>query len=95
MVGLACLDIVNFVNKYPVEDSDSRSVYNNCVVNIYHKIEFAYEVASNYICNNFNFRCTNQTWARGGNASNNSTVLACLGQDVEYFGTLANDALLT
>lgn len=63
MIGLNCVDIVNFVKKYPLEDSDQR--------------------------------CNNQTWERGGNASNNASVLADLGAEVEYFGTLANDHLLT
>ncbi|CAL8107687.1 unnamed protein product [Orchesella dallaii] len=39
-------------------------------------------------------RCTKQSWERGGNASNNATVLSCLGASVEYFGTLADDNLL-
>ncbi|ODN00024.1 Ketohexokinase [Orchesella cincta] len=38
--------------------------------------------------------CTKQSWERGGNASNNATVLSCLGASVEYFGTLADDNLL-
>lgn len=39
-------------------------------------------------------RCAEQTWARGGNASNSATILASIGLDVEYLGTLADDALL-
>lgn len=39
-------------------------------------------------------RCAEQIWARGGNASNSSTILASIGVNVEYLGTLADDALL-
>lgn len=35
-------------------------------------------------------RCLEQRWQRGGNASNNSTVLALLGAKVTYFGTIAD-----
>ncbi|XP_046352262.2 ketohexokinase-like [Haliotis rufescens] len=34
-------------------------------------------------------RCLDCAWQRGGNASNTSSVLALLGQPVEYFGTVA------
>ncbi len=39
-------------------------------------------------------RCAEQSWSRGGNASNSATILASIGVDVEYLGTLADDALL-
>ncbi|CAL8110063.1 unnamed protein product [Orchesella dallaii] len=39
-------------------------------------------------------RCAEQTWERGGNASNSATVLACMGVPVECLGTLADDKLL-
>ena len=57
-VGLVCLDEVNVVKSFPIEDTDQRSV-------------------ERYI-------------ARGGNASNSSTVLASIGEAVECFATLAN-----
>ena len=36
----------------------------------------------------FNYRSLDYYWQRGGNASNSASVLALLGQDVEFFGTL-------
>ena len=57
-VGLVCLDEINVVSSYPIEDTDQRSV--------------------------------DRYTARGGNASNSSTVLASIGEAVECFATLAN-----
>ena len=62
-VGLVCLDVVNVVRSYPVEDTDQRTL--------------------------------DQYSSRGGNASNSASVLAQLGEEVEYFGTLAEGALET
>lgn len=55
-VGLVCLDIVQTVNNFPEEDTDSR--------------------------------CTEYRWQRGGNASNDCTVLSLLGSKCEFIGTL-------
>ena len=55
-VGLVCLDEINVVSSYPIEDTDQRSV--------------------------------DRYTARGGNASNSSTVLASIGEAVECFATL-------
>jgi len=55
-VGLVCLDEVNVVKSYPIEDTDQRSI--------------------------------ERYTARGGNASNSSTVLASIGEAVECFATL-------
>ena len=60
-VGLVCLDTVNVVKTFPVEDTDQRTV--------------------------------DQYQARGGNANNSASVLAEIGERVEYFGTLAADTL--
>ncbi|XP_059502514.1 ketohexokinase isoform X4 [Stegostoma tigrinum] len=55
-VGLVCLDIINVVDKFPVEDTDTR--------------------------------CLSQIWQRGGNASNSCTVLALLGAQCGFMGSL-------
>ncbi|XP_077990794.1 ketohexokinase-like [Glandiceps talaboti] len=60
-VGLTCLDILNVLEHYPLEDTDSR--------------------------------CKEQYWQRGGNAGNTSVVLAQLGVNTEYLGTLAEHQL--
>ncbi|XP_035710656.1 ketohexokinase isoform X3 [Folsomia candida] len=64
-----------------------------CVDDVYHVLKYPNEDSTVGSRTQHN-RCTKQEWARGGNASNNSTVLACLNQPVEFFGTLANDHLL-
>lgn len=61
-VGLACIDIVQFVSQFPQEDTDTR--------------------------------CIDSRWQRGGNASNNCTVLKQLGVNCEFFGTIAQVDLL-
>ena len=39
------------------------------------------------------FRCLDQQWCRGGNASNSATVLSLLGADAEFFGSIPHNSL--
>lgn len=91
-VGLTCVDIVSFLPSYPLEDSDQRLSHNIILTSGGQEILLETEIYN--FATWLTFRCTNQSWERGGNASNNSTVFACLGASVEYFGTLADDNLL-
>lgn len=55
-----------------------------------------YKAFSTYICNaNFWFliRSTHALWQRGGNASNNSTVLSLLGRKCELLTTFSDDKM--
>ncbi|KAH9499008.1 hypothetical protein Btru_004211 [Bulinus truncatus] len=57
-IGMACVDFVNIVKEFPLEDSDQR------IQNYY--------------------------WQRGGNASNNCTVLSLISVPCEFMGILGN-----
>jgi hypothetical protein len=52
------------------------------------KLKFSVET-----CKSFTFMPNSKFRARGGNASNNCTVLADLSRDCEFLGTLADDNL--
>lgn len=55
-MGLMCLDIVNFLDRYPEEDEDIRAKH--------------------------------QLWQSGGNSNNTAKVLALIGRQSEFFGSL-------
>ncbi|KAI8779185.1 ketohexokinase [Biomphalaria glabrata] len=60
-IGMACVDFVNIVKEFPLEDSDQR-------------IQDYY-------------------WQRGGNASNNCTVLSLLSIPCEFMGVLGTEGV--
>ncbi|XP_022071031.1 ketohexokinase-like isoform X1 [Acanthochromis polyacanthus] len=73
-VGLVCLDIINVVDKYPEEDTDSRLAFRLMLI----------QANINTDC-----RCLSQRWQRGGNASNSCTVLSLLGAPCAFMGSLS------
>ncbi|CAD5120411.1 DgyrCDS8977 [Dimorphilus gyrociliatus] len=66
----------------PMEKKNFLCVGLICVDIMNHVEKFPTEDSDN--------RASDQYWQRGGNASNNCTVLSLLGENVSIFGTIAN-----
>lgn len=77
-VGLCNLDIIQLCDSFPIEDSDQR--YN------------PHQQRLRFLTNNHNIslRSSRSRWQRGGNASNNCTVLALLGARCELLATFSD-----
>ena len=73
-IGLACVDIIANSNGFPVEDTDQR---------------YALLVKLISLSCSCLFRISELYYRRGGNASNSSVVLAELGLNCEFLGSLA------
>ena len=79
--GLVCLDQVTEVASFPVEDTDMRTINQYKVTIHYCTLDQWDDIHGIYW--NIYFQ------VRGGNANNSATVLAHLGFQAEFLGTIA------